>query len=250
MKSFFIQRNVRFFAWMGIWVWIACLLTACGERGRDLAQITAEESTIGDTEETSLSTDTTEVLSVTGTASNQERSSTNQEKQTTESETKRCVVHVCGAVASPGVYELEADARAGDAVLAAGGLLADAEECAINLAAPLTDGMQLWIPTKEEAAAGRISGSGKNAGSQCDAGGQGNDAGTGAQNSMDADGRININTASREELCTLPGIGETRAESIIAYRTEHGAFQSIEEIKQVSGIKDGTYAQICELICI
>lgn len=165
-------------------------------------------------------------------------------------------VHVCGAVRKAGVYELPAGSRVYEAVSAAGGFAADADESYVNQAQRLSDGSKLVIPTVqqvEEAAAdstakaGQIGiveqaamqgdGSGASAGTDADA----DPAGTA---SAAADGRIDINTASESQLCEIPGIGSTRAAAIVAYRQEHGGFSSIEEIMNVSGIKEGTYAKI------
>lgn len=135
-------------------------------------------------------------------------------------------VHVCGAVQAPGVYELAAGSRYQDAVAAAGGFREDAEETFLNLASPLTDGEQLVVPTVEEAASREAS----------------------QAQAEQQDTRVDLNLAGKEELMTLPGIGEVRAEAILAYREEHGPFSAIEELMQVSGIKENTFAQIKERI--
>ena len=172
-------------------------------------------------------------------------------------------VHVCGAVRKAGVYELPAGSRVYEAVQEAGGFAADADESYVNQAQRLSDGAKLVIPTVEqveEAAgdsrteAGQI-GIVEQAGVQ-QAGYGVSDAGTGdgaGQTdpvSVAADGRININTASEAQLCEIPGIGATRAAAIAAYRQEHGGFSSIEEIMNVSGIKEGTYAKIKDRITV
>lgn len=133
-------------------------------------------------------------------------------------------VDVCGAVKEPGVYRLEAGARVYQAVEAAGGFLEGAERTAVNLAASLKDGEQIRILTEEEAQV------------QCDL--------------EAASGLVNLNTADVQQLCTLTGIGTSRAEDIIAYREKEGPFQSIEEIKNVAGIKEGTYQKIKDNIVV
>lgn len=145
-------------------------------------------------------------------------------------------VHVCGAVNDPGVYELPAGSRICDAVKRAGGLTGEANEDYWNQAQKITDGMQVWIPTNEDLAAGDWP----------------ETEVTAAANSADhsTDGRININQATREQLCTLPGIGPAKADSIIAYRTQHDGFASIEEVMQVEGIKEGLFAKIRDLISV
>ncbi len=135
-------------------------------------------------------------------------------------------VHVCGAVQAPGVYQLPAGSRYQDAVQAAGGFAEDAEETFLNLASPLTDGEQLVVPTVEEAASRAEE----------------------QRQEEAADSRVDINRAGKEELMTLPGIGEVRAEAILAYREEHGPFSSPEDIMQVSGIKESTFEKLKERI--
>ena len=154
-------------------------------------------------------------------------------------------VHVCGAVAEPGVYLLEAGARGYRAVEAAGGFDDEADDTAVNLARELSDGEKLRIPYVFENASaensdadaedpGRSGGNGEE-------GGAGDEAGT---------GKININLASAEELTSLTGIGESKAEAIIAYRQEHGPFADIGEITRVSGIGSVIYGKIRDDICV
>lgn len=135
-------------------------------------------------------------------------------------------VHVCGAVVSPGVVEVPQGSRAQAAVDAAGGFREDADTAFVNLAATVTDGEQLYIPTLEEAEALRAS----------------EEA---ARNCM-----VDLNSADVKQLCTLPGIGESRAGDIIAYRQENGGFTGIEDIMNVPGIKESTYNKIKDLITI
>lgn len=136
-----------------------------------------------------------------------------------------CFVHICGAVKEPGVYQLPEGSRIYQAVEMAGGLLPEADERYLNLAAMVADGMQITIYTKEEAATAVQSGGGME------------DSGT-------YPSKIDINTAGKEALMTLKGIGESRAEAIIAYRKEHGPFKQIEDIMLVPGIKDGAFQKI------
>lgn len=133
------------------------------------------------------------------------------------------VVHVAGAVSSPGVYTLPADSRVDDAVRAAGAT-ADADLSQLNLAQKLADGQKITVPVAGAAPA------------------DGSSAATTADN--DNGGLININTATQEELESLPNIGEVRAQAIITYREEHGGFRTIDELKEVSGIGDKIFADI------
>jgi competence protein ComEA len=160
------------------------------------------------------------------------------------------IVHVCGAVTIEGVYELPAGSRVVDAVKAAGGFTEDADSAFVNQAAALTDGMKIKIPTVEEVAAGQAS---EEVASDASATGAMVSDGLSSDNSVNAsstDGLVNINTASKEQLCEIPGIGESRADSIISYRQEHGRFNSIEDIMQVSGIKEKFFTKIKDYITI
>ena len=145
------------------------------------------------------------------------------------------VVHVCGEVVNPGIYELPAGSRIYEAVKAAGGFTENAAEESVNLASPIEDGVQIRIYSKEEAetlAAGAAPFDG------FEASGEGKEP------------VVNLNTATKEELMTLSGIGESRAEDIIRYREENGGFQNIEDIMKVSGIKDAAFQKIKDRITV
>ncbi len=145
-------------------------------------------------------------------------------------------VYVCGAVQRPDVYEISADSRIVDAVSAAGGFAIDAYPEAMNLAETVSDGSRIYVPTKEEVDALAVVYS---------------DTGSGTGDTMsDSTGRVNINTATLEELTTLPGIGDTRARAIIDYREQNGAFGNIEDIMQVTGIKEKSFSKIKDSICV
>ena len=151
------------------------------------------------------------------------------------------IVHVCGAVAQEGVYRLPAGARICDAVEAAGGLAEAADSAYLNQAARLADGMQLYIPTAEETKArGGARGIVPEAPAERGASGPGVSS---------AEGRININTASAEQLTALPGIGSARAADIVAYRSAHGSFARTEDLKAVPGIGNAVYAGLADRIC-
>lgn len=140
-------------------------------------------------------------------------------------------VYVCGQVQKPGVYRLEAGSRIVDAIDAAGGFTEAAAKEYWNLAERAADGERIYVPDLTEAASPDF----------------GEASPTGA---WSADGRLNINRATKEELMTLPGIGEKRAGDIIAYRTANGSFAEPEDVKQVSGIKDSVYEQIKDRITV
>ena len=129
-------------------------------------------------------------------------------------------VHISGAVKNPGVYHLPGGSRLIDAIGLAGGFSADADEDFLNLASAVEDGLKYHVPTKEETEGLVL-----------------------PADTAVSDGRIDINHAGADELMQLNGIGEGKARAIIAYREEHGAFATIEDIKKVSGIGESTYAK-------
>lgn len=164
-------------------------------------------------------------------------------------------VHVKGAVEQPGLYRFSAGARVDDAVLAAAAL-PEADLDRLNLAAYLSDGGQLIVPyaaaaaqdsaladqaTQTEALLAQTG----NPGEEAVIGAAAESAATDA-----AGGKININTASVEELQALSGIGETKAKAIVNYREQNGAFAYPEQIKRVSGIGDALYLTIAGDICV
>lgn len=147
-------------------------------------------------------------------------------RETDASAQQTAFVHICGEVVSPGVYEVAADARVCDVLLLAGGFTKEAATDAVNMAEKVCDGMQVVIPGVTEAqVAAELA-------------------------SQAEDGRVNLNTASMAQLCTLPGIGESRAAAIIAYREEHGGFEDAEEIMKVSGIKEGMFEKLKEYVYV
>ncbi|MDD6482875.1 MAG: helix-hairpin-helix domain-containing protein [Lachnospiraceae bacterium] len=150
--------------------------------------------------------------------------------ETVGSENASILVYVCGEVNAPGVYELESGMRIGDAVSAAGGFTKAAGQEYWNLAEPLKDGQMLCIPTEEEARERKES----------------------YEETMESvsDGRININTADADKLTEIPGIGQTRAQAIIAYRTENGDFTCVEDIMKVSGIKNALFEKMKDFITV
>ena len=166
-------------------------------------------------------------------------------------EAKTLVVHICGAVSAPGVYELPAGSRIIDAVEAGGGFLPEADEACCNLAEEIVDGCQIYIMTKSESCAdGQTE---KKAGIQTSPNSdmQTTDRNV-RSNSTTAleNGLVNLNTADVAALMTLPGIGESRAKAIISYREQHGAFAQIEDIMKISGIKQAAFSKIKDKITV
>ena len=144
----------------------------------------------------------------------------------TEVSKETIYVHVCGEVKCPGVYELEAGSRVYEAIEAAGGVTSEAAEDALNQAEILEDGQKIQVLSVED-----IHLEQHNSG-------------------MNVDGKMNINRASKEELMTLPGVGESKADAIIRYRSENGNFKSIEEIMEIEGIKEGVFKKIEDQITV
>ena len=168
-------------------------------------------------------------------------------------------VHVCGAVRREGVYSLPAGSRIRDAVDAAGGFSGDADRSYLNLAMKIEDAWQIRVPTKEEAEALRLEQGRSGAGTAVPGAAPGlsgtsglqgagtakDEAGTGNQEE-----KINLNTASKEQLMKIPGVGEAKAQRIIEYREQNGRFEAIEDLMKVPGIKDASFQKMKDYITI
>lgn len=141
---------------------------------------------------------------------------------------KEIYVHIDGEVINPGLYKLTTNDRVNDLLVIAGGATDKASLKDINLAKRLEDEMKIYIPSKDENLSNEVSDQ------------------SGISSSS---GKVNINTATRDELKTLPGIGDSRADEIIRYR-ENTGFSKIEDIKNISGIGDKTYEKLKELISV
>lgn len=157
-------------------------------------------------------------------------------------ESGEIAVYICGAISHPGVYRFAGNVRVCDVVDAAGGLKKQADSSAVNQARFVQDGEQIEIPTKRKSTSARQQGNADAQGST--------DTLEGAGHSGSSDGKVNLNLATKEELMTLSGIGESKAEAIIAYREEHGSFQSPEDIMKISGIKNGVYQKIKDKVTV
>ncbi len=148
-------------------------------------------------------------------------------------------IYICGAVNKPGVYKVSKGSIVDDVLKAAGGLTDDAAKDMVNLAKSVSDGDMIYFPYESEKddyknnpdfARGRDSSK--------------------SDDEKESGGLVNINTATKDELTTLPGIGDAKAESIISYREANGAFSSCEDIKNVSGIGDKLYDRIKDYISV
>ncbi|ADL42592.1 competence protein ComEA helix-hairpin-helix repeat protein [Caldicellulosiruptor obsidiansis OB47] len=149
---------------------------------------------------------------------------------------QKYVVYVCGNVKNPGVYELLPGSRINDALILAGGALPGSDLNSINLAEKISDGQKIYIPKMGEVQ------SQSSLSSSTD--------GTAQETVSAGEGKININTATKEELKTLDRIGDKLAERIIEYRQNHGPFKSIEEIKNVNGIGEKIFESIKDFITV
>ena len=169
-------------------------------------------------------------------------------------------VYVCGAVLEPNVYELSEDARIIDAINAAGGVTKEAGTQYLNLASIVSDGQKIYVPTENEIeealAAGNLQYSTvvNITSNQIDISDNYSSYNSEQQNSnleqVSNNGRININTASSDELQTLQGIGASKAQKIIDYREFNGEFSCIEDIMLIPGIKEGMFNKIKDSICV
>ena len=144
------------------------------------------------------------------------------------------VVDVAGAVASPAVVELDAGSRVADALDAAGGLAADADISSLNRAMRVTDGMKIYVP--------RIGEGGASPSSSVSHGGAGDQAG--------AQPLVSINTATADELDTLPGVGPSTAEAIVEDREQNGPFSALEDLMRVSGIGEKKFENMKDRLCL
>jgi competence protein ComEA len=131
----------------------------------------------------------------------------------------RLVVHVAGAVKRPGLYRLAQGKRVADAVARAGGATAPADTAAINLAAPLADGMQVLVPRRGPAVAGK-----------------------------QPAGRVSLGSATLAELDALPGVGPVTAQKILDFRTQHGGFRSVDDLDAIPGIGPARIEQLRDVV--
>ncbi len=244
------QKRAGYVKYVAVILWLIMIslgLSGCRPKNREpqwMEEQTAPQAeTVGQSPETDPVSQE-EMVQTAAEPGEISQSAPTQESRAAENATEpmELYVHVCGAVEVPGVYVLPEGSRVVDAVKAAGGTLESASGEALNQALPVTDGMQIYVPTMEEA---EKSQEWIHTG---DASEQPGSAAVSESNGLA--GKININTADVTTLCTLPGIGESRASSIVAYREEHGGFSTIEDITKVSGIKDAAFGKIKDKICV
>lgn len=186
----------------------------------------------------------------------QETESAAAEVPKTEQETEApsiIYVYVCGAVRSPGVCEMRSGMRVYEAIALAGGFSEDADEQWLNQAGEVYDGQKLYVYTTDETR--QMEAEAAAIGQRLDPAtvGQIGDATSGIAGvgqTGASENLVNLNTATREELMTLPGIGGAKADAILEYREAHGSFTSIEEIQNISGIKSAVFSKIEDRITV
>lgn len=175
----------------------------------------------------------------------------------TETSVTEIIVHVAGAVKTPGVYHLKPGARNDDAVHAAGGFTSAANPDAVNLAAHSEDGSQLYIPSRSEQPSGGATPHGASSMASLPSADsrvapsrtKGEKSGAHSSHSSNkfsdpSQGQVNLNTADASQLQHIPGIGPAMAERILAYRRTAGRFQSPDELLQITGIADKKYQKM------
>ena len=150
---------------------------------------------------------------------------TTRVEETTTMMPQNCYVDIKGEVLRPGVYEFSCESRIQEVIKKAGGFTEEADETKINLAQKISDQMQIIVPNLHSKQEGGVTEGNS---------GKGNLSNTTPSNSKQ--GTVNINTATLEELQTIKGIGKKKAEAILQYRKEHGAFRTKEDLLQVKGI--------------
>ena len=150
---------------------------------------------------------------------------TTRVEETTTMMPQNCYVDIKGEVLRPGVYEFSCESRIQEVIKKAGGFTEEADETKINLAQKITDQMQIIVPNVQSKQEGSVTEENSGKGSS-----------TNPNVSNSKQGTININTATLEELQTIKGIGKKKAEAILQYRKEHGAFRTKEDLLQVKGI--------------
>ena len=257
-------RSVQFIFSIFIFL-IFAGLTGCKDDGAEFLEkeLVQEESveTSGRDAEQEDPTDTENGVSEKKSAqmqvdTGQETATAKQQPETSEIP-ETIYVDICGAVTSPGVYELPSGSRVFQAIEKAGGYLPEAAASYLNRAKGLSDGQQVYVPTQTEVDSQRIAatqdGSEVTAENSTEtASGQksaGEDFGE-AETASSTEQKIDLNTADVSQLTTLTGVGESKALAIIAYREENGPFTSAEDIMNVPGIKEGTYEKIKDKIAI
>lgn len=213
-------------------LWMAGLSGACGENGRE--RIVLREPGLATDPTASESADqNTDDMGLAGPEQQTGLNAAQAEAAEPVTETAVIVVHVCGAVKRPGIYTLPEGSRLWEAVETAGGVLEDGAGNYLNMAAMLSDGEKVVVPFLQDVEKPW---------------GEAQKAVSGEPAVTET--KVDLNQADLEQLMTLPGIGEAKAKAILEYREQVGRFVSVEDVKNVPGIKEGAYAKIKDDIMV
>lgn len=257
------MNKIKYLIAVAIFV-IATAFSACDSQKAEIIPI-GEESAVIEMRGEERSNEVRKVTTGQNAAASQEVGSSSEDiegsnvNSVAKQKLEHIYVYVCGAVEYPEVYELSSDARIVDAIKAAGGFAEDAAMEYLNLASRVSDGQKIYVPSYEEVeellnsgvkfsdVAAGLSEAGTESGSIS---GVSSGVASGANSRMSASGMVNINNADATTLMTLPGVGESKANKIIAYREENGGFSCIEDIMLVGGIKEGLFNKVKDYICV
>lgn len=212
------------------------ILVGCGKQSYLETKSQSEKSQQSDSHQGSRATGSSNTAAQSDKKSNKNANSKKTKTKKTSDDTP-WVVCITGAVNQPGVFHVKEDTRVYEVIKLAGGFRSDADQGSLNQAAAVSDGEMIRILTVEEA---KLSDS-------PEASGQSQSQ---TQDGKSTGGKVSLNRASKEELMTLPGIGESKADAIIKYREENGGFRSIDDLKKISGIKDGVISKFKDKVVI
>ncbi len=210
------------------------ILAGCGKQSYLETKSQSEKSQQSDSNQGNRATGSSNTAVLSDKKSNKNTNSKKTKTKKTSDDTP-WVVCITGAVNQPGVFHVKEDTRVYEVIALAGGFRSDADQDSLNQAAAVSDGEMIRILTVEEA---KLSDS-PEASSQSQ-----------TQDGKSTGGKVSLNRASKEELMTLPGIGESKADAIIKYREENGSFRSIDDLKKISGIKDGVISKFKDKVVI
>ena len=212
---------------------ISCFMIFLCGCGQDVSFVSTQEQT----EEVSFEDYSVESVSEQSSVEDNLSSDTQMQEPADMEQAQVVAVYVCGAVNNPGVYYLDVHAIKQAAIEQAGGFSESADQSYVNLAQPVSEGERIYVPTLEETEQLSYLQTDKS------------DVSIESVKKSDTE-KININTATKEQLMTLPGIGENKANAIIEYRQTQGMFKTIDEIMRIDGIKEGVYNKIKNLIIV
>ncbi len=217
-----------------------CICTGCNSNNKDTSSLLILEEDYADSAEETQEEITEAEITSELVEQEEAEESIDSIKITQTEESNTISVYICGAIHEPGVYELEVGSRIYHVVEEAGGMTQEAMTTYLNQAQELVDGQKIYVPTVQEVEEGTVDAFTWSADSS------GTSISSSGNESVVSDGsdKVNINTATQAELMTLPSIGESKANSIIEYREANGGFNTIEDLMNITGIKDGVFSQV------